>query len=474
MRRPRVSARAAVVGVVLVLLSLPAAALAQQATVSVRVAPFGWRSSTPLFNVRIEESSDDRRLRLPSLTLTNTRSGPELTNLALALPDVAIGRAAVTSRFGDQHLPPTFLSSPLSGSSVHWPMRGLNVSTTGAAPLTLSVGKLDAQAGTGMTAADAPAVLAVALSLSPHERLSVGPRLLVPAGARALQASAGTAIRAEVLPHLSLVGDVGAAESTRGGWAPLASAGVVSRWRTTELETSVLRGAPSSATEDAPTVRSVDRELARGQMQALPGLTIAGRASRSRPASALNTGNTSLGALAIAYDRFPYGRLAATQERQVTPSQALDTTRVEWRPPVLSGVAVRYVTTRQTRRDAGTLPSTLIEVDLPSLTARRPGSRLRLGAALTANTRSDLPALASRVSGRFDVVENVTLTGDTEIQLAREDGAQLLKTLRVTTDVGVLEATVLQLRYAYRAGAPFSLNQGFEARISRSVSLSPW
>ena len=454
-------------------MTTPAPARAQQATVSVRVVPFGWHSATPLFSLRIDESKVTHGLPLPALTLTNTKSGPEVTNLALALPELSIAGAAVSSRFGDQQLPTTFLSSPLSGASMHWPMRGVSVSTAGDTPWTFSLGQLDAGYGaSGLV--DSPSVMALAVSLAPHRRLSLAPRLLVPVGSGdAWQTTIGTAVRADLLPHLSLVSDLGAADRTRDGWAPLASAGLVGHWRATEVETSVLRGSSAGAMDDAATVGSQDRELARARVQALPGLTIAGRASRSRPASGRHAPETKAGSIGVAYDRFTYGRLSAAQERQVSSTQALDTTRVEWRPPVMSGIAVRYVRAED-RRGTAARPSSLIEVDLPSVGPRHPGSRLRLRAALAASTRPDLPALSSRISGRFDASEHVRLAAETELRVARAGEEQLLRSLRLTTDVGVVQDAVLQLRYAYSAGTPFSVSRGLEARISRSIDLSNW
>ena len=98
---------------------------------------------------------------------------------------MTINQTAVTSRLGDQQLPSAFLASPLSGRSVRAPMRGLSFSTAGATPWTLSVGHLDTASYAGTPEADTPSVVALAVTLAPHRRLSVAPRLLVPvAGVR--------------------------------------------------------------------------------------------------------------------------------------------------------------------------------------------------------------------------------------------------------------------------------------------------
>ena len=66
------------------------------------------------------------------------------------------------------------------------------------------------------------------------------------------------------------------------------------------------------------------------------------------------------------------------------------------------------------------------------------------------------------------------LAAETELGVAQGSGGQLLRSLRLTTDVGVMQDAVLQLRYAYAAGTPFSVSRGLEARISRSIDLSNW
>ena len=76
----------------------------------------------------------------------------------------------------------------------------------------------------------------------------------------------------------------------------------------------------------------------------------------------------------------------------------------------------------------------------------------------------------SRVSGRVALIDDAALTGETELGLTGRDG-QVLRGLRVTTEMPVVPATRLQLSYAYRTGAQFPLGQVFEARIVRRVRL---
>jgi hypothetical protein len=296
-------------------------------------------------------------------------------------------------------------------------------------------------------------------------------------GARdAGQTSIGTAIRAKVTSHISFVSDVAAADSAPIGWAPLASAAVSGQWARTELETSVLRGAPSHGATGPAIVGTVDREVARGRLQPLPGLTISAAASWSRQASTVDTSDTKVGSVGIAYQHLPYGNFTATHRSEFTSQQALEVTRFEWRHAAAGGLTLRYTETHTTQPAApGTdAASKMVEVDLPRLTPQRTSGRLNLRAALTASPSSATPGFGSRVSGRLGVYEEIALFGETELGLVRSDGNHLVRALRVTTDVPMLQNTSVQLLYTYRSGAPFSFDRAFEARVSRTINLFTW
>ena len=441
---------------------------------SLRVAPLGSLSSSPLFAVNIFDAPAARGVTGPSLTLTDTANGPQLTNLALVLPVMTFNRTAVTSRLGDQQLPQTFLSSPLSGGSVYAPMRGMSLSTAGATPWTLLIGQLDMASYTGVPTSGAPSLMALAVRLAPHQRVSVAPRLLVPVRAGGgWQTSIGTAVRADVIPPVALVSDLGVADDPNARWAPLASAGLLGHWSGTEIETSVLRGAPSLVAEDAAIIGSLDRELAQAKIRPLSGLTVSGLVSRSRPSSAARAANTTLGSVGAAYG-LPYGQVAATREHQLTSSGSWGTTGIQWRPQAWRNITIRYTDKRDANPDSSgsDQDSRLFEVDIAALTPQHLGGRLHLQAALAADPAADSALASSRVSGRIAVLDNVALVGESEMALARGDGGQLLRALRLTTDLALRRDTALHLLYTYRPGIPFSMGRAFEARISRTIKLS--
>ena len=450
----------------------PVLATAQEANMSTTVASLGSGTATSLINFDAvkPKPATDRGLALPSLTLTDDGSGPRVRSLVLELPDLDLGDVAVASRLGDQPLPAVFRAAPLAGSALASPMRGLTFTTTGTAPLSLSFGQMGTVPATGTPA---PALAAAAVSFTPNTRLSVTPQVLIPVGSPGAQTSVGTAIQANVVGNLALVTDVGVAGTADTAWAPLASARLVGQWPRAGIETSVLRGAAAPRTEtDTAFVSSRDREAAQAQVQPLPGLTLVALTSSSRPAADPDADDTTLGSLRIAYDGLPTGQLATVRQRETTASRESDITSLEWRQRGLGRMAVRYVQQRasDSALDGVDEASSRVEVDLPALAPRCAG-RLDLRAALTAGSSSLTgPGLNSRVSGRVGLIDDAALTGETELGITGGDG-QVLRALRVTTDMPVVPTTRLQLSYTYRAGAQFPLGQVFEARILRRLNL---
>ena len=460
---------------VLYALMPPLLATAQEANMSTTVASLGSGTATSLINLDAAKPKPAavRGLALPSLALTNDGSGPRVRHLVMELPNLDLGEVAVASRLGDQPLPAVFGAAPLAGSALASPTRGLTFTTSGTAPLSLSFGQMGAVLATGTPAPGSPALAAAAVSFTPNTRFSVTPQVLLPLGSPDAQTRVGTAIQTNVIGNLALVTDVGVAGTAATAWAPLAFARLVGQWPRAGLETSVLRGGAAPRTEtDTAFVSSRDRETAQAQVQPLPGLTLAALTNSSRPAADPDADDTTLGSLRIAYDGLPTGRLAAVQQRETTASRKSDITSLEWRQRGLARMAVRYVQQRasDSALDGADDASSRVEVDLPTLAPRCAG-RLDLRATLMAGSSSLAgPGVNSRVSGRVALIDDAALTAETEFGITGGDG-QVLRALRVTTDMPVVPATRLQLSYTYRGGAQFLFGQAFEVRLQRRLNL---
>jgi hypothetical protein len=449
-------------------------AAAQEAQVWFGAAPLSAPNAMPVFKLDVVESPKRPAPAVPSVTVVETPLGPRMSNLALTLPPMTIADTVVASKLGDQTLPRTFSSSPWAGNAVRRPMRGLSFSTTGAKPVNLLFGQLDP--ASRQPSSNTPDLVALAMGVTSSKELSVTPRALVPVGSKTAQSTVGTAIRADVSQHVSLVSDVGAAGTSLHGWDSLAAAGVVGHWRVAEVETNLLRGTPPVATSTVATVGSLDREIVRGLVRSIPGMTISAQASWSRPSSAATSSETAVSSVGVAYDRLPIGVLTATRQDQDSSWQESVTTSIEWRRKPAGGIAVRYTERGETLRDRPqpTVVSKHVELELPGWIERDFRNRLDVYAVLTDSPMSGTPTVSSKLSARFDLIGEVGVTGDTEIGFSRN--GRMLRELRVASKLPVLERTAVQLVYTYQGRGPYALweNQSFEARLLRSAPLVSW
>jgi hypothetical protein len=271
-----------------------------------------------------------------------------------------------------------------------------------------------------------------------------------------------------------VVSDLGAAGTTQQGWDPLASAAIIGHWNGAEFETNLLRGGAPVDTGIAA-VRSLDREIVRGQVRSIPGMTVSTQASWSRPASAPTSADTTVGSIGVAYARLPIGVLTVARQDEDSPLQQIDTTRLEWRRKSVGGIVVRYVQRERTPRDrlVPGVVSKQVELDVPGWIDRDLRNRLDVGAVLTEKPGPGEPTVSSTLSGRFDVVGDVGITGDTEVGFTSV--GPTLRALRLASRVPLLVRTAVQLVYTYQAAGPYVFeNQSFEARLSRSIPLVNW
>jgi hypothetical protein len=205
-------------------------------------------------------------------------------------------------------------------------------------------------------------------------------------------------------------------------------------------------------------------------------MTISTQASWSRPASAPTRADTTVGSVGVAYDRLPIGVLSATHRDVDSSLQQTDTTSIEWRPKPVGSIVVRYTEWEQTPHDRlqSAVVSKQVELELPGWIERDVRNRLDVSAVLTENPMPGTPTVSSKLSGRFDLVGNVGVSGDTEVGITSTGPS--LRALRLSSKVPLVDRTAVQLVYTYQARGPYNLydNQSFEARLSRSVPLAMW
>ena len=167
--------------------------------------------------------------------------------------------------------------------------------------------------------------------------------------------------------------------------------------------------------------------------------------------------------------------LTATRQGEDSSRQQTATTSIAWRRKPVDGIVVRYTEREQTRdRLQATVVSKQVELELPGWIERDFRNRLDVHAVFTDSPMLGTPTMSSKLSGRFDIIGDVGVTGDTEIGISRS--GPTLRELRVASKVSVLERTAVQLVYTYQGRGPYALfeNQSFEARLLRSAPLVSW
>ena len=449
----------------------PRLASAQETVMSTTVVPLASGAATSRTSFNPANPKPDRGLTLPSLSVTDDGNGPTVRSLLLQMPEADLAGVPVASSLGDQQLPAAIRAGALAGPALSSNVRGVTLRTTGSTPLNVSFGQIPVKAS-GVRP-DSPAFAAATMSFSPISRLSVTPQMLIPGGSPDARTSVGTGIRANVPGNLALTTDVGFAGNADTAWSPLTSARLVGQWPRAGIETVMLRGAAAPSTPgNTAFVASRDRQAAQAQLQPLKGLTFAALTSISRPSSDPVANDTTLNSLRIAYDGLRSGQLAAMQQREATASRSSDTTSVEWRQRSLGRMTVRYV--RRSASDPAAAvanPSaSRVEVELPVM-APTSARGLDLRAALTAGSISPTESgVNSRFTGRLALIDKTLLTGETELGLTGADH-QVLRGLKLTTEMPVVPATRLQFSYAYRTAPQLPLGQVFEAHIVRRISL---
>ena len=129
----------------------------------------------------------------------------------------------------------------------------------------------------------------------------------------------------------------------------------------------MLRGTSPVSTSNIATVGSLDREIVRGLVRSIPGMTISTQASWSRPASAPANTDTAASSIGVAYDRLPIGVLTTRRQDEDSSRQQTATTSIEWRRKAVDGIVVRYTEREQTLRDRvqPSMMSKQVELELP-------------------------------------------------------------------------------------------------------------
>jgi hypothetical protein len=177
--------------------------------------------------------------------------------------------------------------------------------------------------------------------------------------------------------------------------------------------------------------------------------------------------------LALTIDRLPYGLFVVSKEGLSDASHRGTRLRIEWHHRQKTSVVVRYLQGQET--ETGSFRRSRhgrLEVDLHA--SPRHGRRLiaDLRTLMVVTSREQVPLLTSRMAARLVVGRGIVVGTEAELAMFRTNGADIVRTFRVTSESSLLRDTALQLSYAHQAGAWLPLGSRLEARVTRVVRFS--
>lgn len=444
-------------------------------------------AASPL-TVEVTNAVAQHSLALPSLTLTGDRSGIGLSGYNTVLPGFAVRGLSVAPRYGDQRFAFDFQPSPLAGMGLTArPVRGLMVTATGRRMSgTLLAGRLVSGRTVGLLGSAVPRVLVFSATVKPQPKIAFSPRVVTPLS-RQPQTGADPAIglgmRAELSPHISVIGDVGAtrtrlplsAHSGRGDvaeerrWAPSAIAGAVGRWSRVSFEASAFRADQGVTLLGPMPFAASDRTLASAHLLLVKGLTVDGQLSASHPIGRTAAGTTTRSATAR-LDRLPYAFLTVQFNRSTTRTQRPRDLMIEWRDKGTSGTTIQLQQRSDGSRSAAGNTRRL-QIEVPTL---HNGRRLVLSLRSSVFLSTPQPSqsrIASRIKGRLAAGPHLGLIGEADVDALGSRSARRLRSVTSGGEIAFAHGTSMQLTYLYLPGDTLPRWKRIEIRFARALSL---
>ena len=333
------------------------------------------------------------------------------------------------------------MASSLSGLKLNaQTVRGISLSTThGANDFTVMLGQLSGKK-TGLIGV--PSVLAFTGTLHPSSRVAFAPRVVTHLGSSTRPGSAdtsvGAGVRAALSSHVTLIGDIAGARTTRGHWAPSVVVGSVGKWSRGPVEASLRRADSAYTLMGRIPAAAQNQESLKGKLTVVRGFTLLGQLTTSRP-------------------RGPRpedaGRMTQTLTFKIDRVGTLQLTRKQG--------------TRGSRRTD--------ERQLQFEFKGSPGERVSLSGRTSvwlSELAPDRSRVRSRLKGRVAVGGRLELTAEAEYDLfGTRAAAASIGQVRLGGDIALSDRTTLHLVYSRDPHTSAPRSQRLEGRISRLVSF---
>jgi hypothetical protein len=444
-------------------------------------------AASPL-TVELTNPAAQHSLALPSLTLTGDRSGIGLSGYNTLLPGLAVRGLSLVPRYGDQKFAFDFQPSSLAGMGLTpRAVRGLMVTAKGRRVSgTLLAGRLVSGRPLGPFVSAVPRVLAFSATVKPLPNIAFSPRVVTPLSRQAPTAAdpaMGLGMRAELSPHISVIGDIGTTRtgrrlSTHSGrrdaadgrrWAPSAIAGAFGRWSRVSFEASAFRADEGVTLLGSVPFAASDRKLASAHLLLVKGVTVDGQFSASNPVGRTAAGTATRSAT-LRLDRLPYAFLMVQFNRSTTRAQRPPDLMIEWRDKGKSGTTIQL---EQRSDGSGSAAGNTrrLQLEVPKL---QNGRRLVLSLRSSVFLSTPQPSqsrIATRLKGRLAAGPHLGLIGEADVDALGSRSARRLRSVTGGGEIALARATSMQLTYLYLPGGSLPRWKRIEIRFTRALSL---
>jgi hypothetical protein len=443
-------------------------------------------AASPL-TVELTNPAAQHSLALPSLTLTGDRSGIGLSGYNTLLPGLAVRGLSLVPRYGDQKFAFDFQPSSLAGMNLTpRSVRGLMVTAKGRRVSgTLLVGRLVSGRPPGPLVSAVPRVLAFSATVKPLPNIAFSPRLVTPLSRQpptAADPAMGLGMRAELSPHISVIGDIGTTRtgrrpSTNSGrrdpadgrrWAPSAIAGAFGRWSRMSFEASAFRAAQGVTLLGSMPFAASDRTLASTHLLLAKGLTVDGQFTASNPVGRTAAGTTTRSAT-LRLDRLPYAFLVQLNRSTVRAQRPPDL-MIEWRDKGKSGTTIQL---EQRSDGSGSAAGNTrrLQIEVPKLQNGR-GLVLSLRSSVfLSSPQPSQSRIATRIKGRLAAGPHLGLIGEADVDALGSRSPRRLRSVTGGGEIALARGASMQLTYLYLPGDTLPRWKRMEIRFTRALSL---
>lgn len=432
-------------------------------------------ATTSPFAVEIANGARRRGVALPSLTLTGGPSGLRVGGYTTQLPTIKLRGLSLAPRYGDQQFRFDFQPAALAGMAPDSrAVRGLAITLAGRGVSGALLAGRPASDTASLLGSAVPSVLAFSATLKPASTLAISPRLATalarPSLGNRTESTLGLGLRAELSPHVSIVGDAGGTRTKSGRWAQLGAVGALGRWSRVSFEASASRADNGVTLLGAVPFAALDRKVASARLLLLRGISVEGQLTASRPIDGPTKRDVTVARSAgFRIDRFHAGSLLLGLNGNTTGGRRAHDVTVEWRFKSSSGASIQF---RQQRDGVSAPHIRRLQIEVPAIPTGTARLNLSLQSSMfLSSVASAQPRITTRIKGRVAATGRLGLMAEGDLNAAVAHSIVRVTRLATGADISILRGMSIQVTHAYRPGEPVRAWRQIELRVARTLAL---